>query len=256
MKAFSLFLCADAMLKKFEATVAANRLATENLNSKLEEVHHELRIKEDEIKCLIITQENLEKEKNALQLSSNDFANKLAMSLQEIKNLEGFVHVLAAQLVELDKQSLFFINKFDQLNALYDNCFKLVQQERDLAVKHAQKQYDQLHDRFLCITSEKDALQLVNQELNNKIIELQKAQESVMAQLSEECRSAGERIQRLESEAEMLMSKKNETEILVSKLEEKIDTLSESSRSSENKMVCHLSFSLMYAIFERAFFIV
>ncbi|XP_022773152.1 synaptonemal complex protein 1-like isoform X5 [Durio zibethinus] len=111
-----------------------------------------------------------------------------------------------------------------------------VQQERDLAVKHSQKKYEQLHDRFLYITSERDALQLVNQELKSKIIELQKAQESVMAQLSEECNLAGERIQKLESEAESLVSKKIETEKLVSKLEEKIDTLSESLRSSENKM--------------------
>uniref|UniRef100_A0A6N2KVK7 BRCT domain-containing protein n=1 Tax=Salix viminalis TaxID=40686 RepID=A0A6N2KVK7_SALVM len=38
------------------------------------------------------------------------------------------------------------------------------------------------------------------------------------------------------SEAQTLMSKKKETELLVSKLEEKIDALSEGSRSSENKM--------------------
>ncbi|XP_043808871.1 synaptonemal complex protein 2 isoform X3 [Manihot esculenta] len=226
----------DAMLKKFEATVAANKLATESLNSKLEEMHLELRLKEDEIRRLMAAQENLENEKSILQLSSTDFANKLAVSIQEMKNLEGFIHMLAAQLAELDKQNLNFTDKFDQLNSLYNACFKLVQLEKDLAAKCAQKQYDQLHDKFLNMTSEKDALLLVNQELNNKITELQKAQETVMAQLSEECRAAGERIQRLESEAEMLLSKKNETETLVSKLEETIDVLSESSRSSENKV--------------------
>lgn len=230
------------MLKKFEATVAANKLATESLNSKLEEMHLELRLKEDEIRRLMAAQENLENEKSILQLSSTDFANKLAVSIQEMKNLEGFIHMLAAQLAELDKQNLNFTDKFDQLNSLYNACFKLVQLEKDLAAKCAQKQYDQLHDKFLNMTSEKDALLLVNQELNNKITELQKAQETVMAQLSEECRAAGERIQRLESEAEMLLSKKNETETLVSKLEETIDVLSESSRSSENKVVCNICF--------------
>lgn len=232
------------MLKKFEATVAANKLATESLNSKLEEMHLELRLKEDEIRRLMAAQENLENEKSILQLSSTDFANKLAVSIQEMKNLEGFIHMLAAQLAELDKQNLNFTDKFDQLNSLYNACFKLVQLEKDLAAKCAQKQYDQLHDKFLNMTSEKDALLLVNQELNNKITELQKAQETVMAQLSEECRAAGERIQRLESEAEMLLSKKNETETLVSKLEETIDVLSESSRSSENKVVCNICFLL------------
>ncbi|KAJ6709495.1 SYNAPTONEMAL COMPLEX PROTEIN-RELATED [Salix koriyanagi] len=226
----------DAMLKKFEAIVAANRLATEDLNSKLEEMNHELRLKGDKINSLVIAQEKLVKEKSDHQSRSNDFANRLAMSLQEIKNLEGFLHVLAAQLVELDKQSLTFTTKFDQLNSLYDSCFKLAQQERELAVKHVQRQYDQLHDQFLSVKSEKDAMKLVNQELNDKIIELQKSQESIMAQLSEECQSAKERIQSLESEAQTLMSKKKETELLVSKLEEKIDILSEGSRSSENKM--------------------
>ncbi|XWS15003.1 hypothetical protein CRYUN_Cryun35bG0057200 [Craigia yunnanensis] len=226
----------DALIKKFEATVAANKLAAESLNSKMGEVQLELRSKEDEINCLLTTQENLEKEKSNLLSSNDDFAKKLSISLQEIKYFEGFVVVLAAQLVELDKQNLTFSDKFDELNSLYDTCFKLVQRERDLAAKHAQRKYEQLHDKFLCITSERDALKLVNQELNSKIIELQKAQESVMAQLSEECHLAGERIQKLESEAESLVSKKIEAEKLVLKLEEKIDMLSESSRSSENKM--------------------
>ncbi|KDP41376.1 hypothetical protein JCGZ_15783 [Jatropha curcas] len=226
----------DAMLKQFEAAVAANKLTTESLNSKLEEMHLELGQKKDEIKHLIITQDNLEKEKSDLQFSRNDFATKLAVSLQDIKNLQGFFHILAEQLVELDKQEFSFIKKFDQLNSLCDTCFKLVQQERDLSAKHAKKRYDRLHDKFLCVKSEKDALLLVNQELNDKIIELQKAQEHIMAQLSEECRLAGERIQRLESEAKTLLSEKNETEMLVSEFEETIEALSESSRSSENKM--------------------
>ncbi|GAV63567.1 hypothetical protein CFOL_v3_07085, partial [Cephalotus follicularis] len=226
----------DAMIKKFEAAVAANRQATESLTSKLEEVLHELKVKEDDIRSLMANQENLEKEKSILQLSNADCAKKLDMSLQEIKHLENFVQVLTVQMVELDKQSLTYLDKFDRLNSLYDSCFKLAKRERYLLANHAQEQYDQLHDKLLCITSEKDALQLVNQELNSKITALQKAQESVMAQLSEECRSARANIQSLEAEAETLVSKKIATEMLISKLEEKIDTLSESSRISENKM--------------------
>ncbi|KAK8677927.1 hypothetical protein V6N13_143446 [Hibiscus sabdariffa] len=235
-KAANLIEEKDVLIKKFEATVAANKQAAESLNSKMGEVQLELRSKEDEIKCLLTTQEKLEKENGDLLLSNNEYAKKLSISLQEIKQLEGFVAVLTAQLVELDKQNLTFTNKFDEINSLYDTCFKLVQQERDLAAEHAQKKYEQLHDKFLCLTSERDALELVNQKLNSKIIELQKAQESVMAQLSEECHLAEKRIQKLESEAENLVSKKIEAEKLVSKLEEKIDTLSESSKSSENKM--------------------
>lgn len=238
------------MIKKFEETVAANRLVTESLNSKLEEVYLRLKLKEDDIKQLIFTQENLEKEKSDFQLHNSDLARKLDMSSKEIRNLEGLVQVLAAQLVELDKQNLTFSYKFDDLNALYESCFKLVQQERDLAATHAKKQYDQLHDKFLYRKSEMDALQLINQELNNKCIELQKVQESVQAQLSEECRLAGERIQKLEFEAEKRVSEKLQTEMLVSKLEENIGTLSESLRSSENKRVCKLSCSSSYYILQ------
>ncbi|KAE8715417.1 Synaptonemal complex protein 1 [Hibiscus syriacus] len=226
----------DALIKKFEATVIANKQAAESLNSKMGEVQIELRLKKDEIKCLLTTQENLEKENSDLLLSNNEYAKKLSVSLLEIKHHESFVALLSAQLVELDIQNMTFTNKFDELNFLYDTCFKLVQQERGLAAEHAQKKYEQLHDKFLCITSERDALESVNQQLNSMIIELQKAQESAMAQLSEECHLAEKRIQKLESEAENLVSKNIETEKLVSELEEKIDTLSESSRSSENKM--------------------
>ncbi|XP_050207576.1 synaptonemal complex protein 2-like [Mercurialis annua] len=226
----------DAMLKNFEATVAANKLASETLNSKLEEMHLNLRIKEDNIKHLMITQENLEKEKNDLQFCSNNLTDKLSLSLREIKDLKSFVHLLAAQLIELDKQSLAFIEKFDELNSLYDTCFKLLLLDSDLGAKHARKQYDQLHDKFLILTSEKDTLKLVNQELHDKIIELQKAQDYIAEQLSEGSRLAADRIQTLESEAEMLLSKKNEMERVVSKLEETINSLTETSKTSENKM--------------------
>ncbi|KAK9930531.1 hypothetical protein M0R45_027568 [Rubus argutus] len=226
----------DYMIKNFEETVATNRLATESMNTKLGEVHLELKLKEDEIRCLITAQENLETEKRDLHLSNDDLVKRLDMSVLEIKNLEDFVHVLAVHLVELDRQSLNFLEKFDGLNSLYEACFQLVNQESDLSAKLAKRQYDQLHDRFLNLTSEKDAIQVVNQELNNKVVELKKSQESVMVQLSAECRIARERIQTLESEAEALVSKKIETEKLVSELELQIDSLSESLRSSENKM--------------------
>ncbi|WCJ44468.1 Myosin heavy chain-related protein [Euphorbia peplus] len=226
----------DTMLKRFEATIEANKLAAESLNCKLEKMHLELRQREDEIQHFVTTQENLKKEKCELQFRSNDLANKLATSHLEIKNLESFVHMLAAQLVELDKQNLFFSEKFDLLNSLFATCFNLVNERRDLITKHAQKQYEQLHDKFLHMTSEKDALESVNHDLNSKIIELQKARESIMAQLSEESCLAREKIQRLETEAETLLSKKNETEMLVSKLEETIDAMSETSKTSEIKM--------------------
>ncbi|KAF5955299.1 hypothetical protein HYC85_008155 [Camellia sinensis] len=226
----------DAMIKHLEATVSATRLDMESLNSKMEELHVGLKFKEDDIQRLRISEEILEKEKSDLLSSNKRFSSKLDMALQQIKNLEDFANLVAAKLNELDKQSLTFSDKVVQLNSLYDSCFKLGQEEKYLASQCAKKQYDQLHNLSLHVTSEKDALQLVNQELNNKIIELQKDQEFSVVQHAEECHLAEERIRSLESDAESLLSKKSEMELLVTKSEEKIKTLSESSSLSESKM--------------------
>lgn len=236
---------ADAMIKQLDATVAASRLTTETLNSKLEEVHMVLKLKEDELKHLTVSQENLQKENRHLQLSNDNFAKQLALSLQEINLKEDLVHKWAVKLIDLDKQSLMFSDKFDQLNNMNCSYVKLAQQERDLAAKHSQQTYSQLHHTFLCITSDKDELQLQNQVLNNKVVELQESHNSVTAQLAEKCHLAQEKIQTLESEVENLVSNKTKNEMLVSKLEENINFQSESLTSSENKMVCNFGYSSM-----------
>ncbi|XP_058217863.1 synaptonemal complex protein 1-like isoform X2 [Rhododendron vialii] len=226
----------DTMIKHLEATVTADRLGMESLNSKLEELHCELRFKEDDLKHLRISEDMLEKEKSDLLTSNKEFASKLDKALQEIRNLEDFANLLAAKLNELDKQSLTFSDKVVQLNSLYDSCFKLVQEEKDLGSQCAKKQYDQLHSMTLHVTSEKNALQVVNKELTNTIIELRKGQEFAMVQHAEECRLAEERIRRLESEAESLLSRKSEMELLLNKSGGEIKTLSESLILSESKM--------------------
>lgn len=239
------------MIKNLGETLAASTLATESLKLKLGEVHLQLEVKEDEIMHHLTTQEKLVKEKGDLQLCIAEITKKLDMSLQEIKDLEELVQALAANLVELDKESLNFLSKFDQLNCLYVSCFKLVQLERDAFSKRAQTQYDELHNKFLSLTSEKDAIQLIKQELNNKLTELQKVLESTSAQHAEECRLSAERIQCLESEAQTLISRKAEAETLISKLEEKVEILSVSSRSSENEKACQFNLlsSLSFIIF-------
>ncbi|GFY85831.1 myosin heavy chain-related protein [Actinidia rufa] len=226
----------DAMIKHLEATVATNRLDVECISSKMEELHTDLRFKEDDLKRLRISEEILEGEKSDLLSSNKNLASKLDTALQEISNLEGFSNLLAEKLTELDKRSLTFSDKVVQLNSLYDSWFKLVKEEKDLTSKCAKKQYDKLRNQSLQVTSEKNAIQLENQELNNKIIELQKGQEFAMVQHAEECRLEEDRIRMLESEVESLLSRKSEMELLVTKSEEKINTLSESSRLSESKM--------------------
>ncbi|KAF8403958.1 hypothetical protein HHK36_012065 [Tetracentron sinense] len=219
----------DGRIKQLEATVAADKLAKERLNSRLEKMS-------GVCKCWRTTQENLEKEKGDLQSSNEDLAENLIKSYQVIKGLEDMIHGLVVKLIELDKQSVTLSDGVVHLSSEFDTCYKLVQQEKEFAAKHTQKKYDRLHDQFLHCTSGKVALLSVNQELNKRVIELQKVQKFVMVQHAEECCLAEVKIRRLGSEAEILVSKKIELEMLVTKSEEKIKKLSETSKLTESKM--------------------
>ncbi|KAK3013829.1 hypothetical protein RJ639_009475 [Escallonia herrerae] len=224
------------MIKHFESSLAEKIFTVEGLNSKSEILHLELKVKEDDLKDLRNSKESLEKEKIDILSSNKKYSEELNMALEEIKKLEDFVNVLAAKLTEFDNQTLTFSEKVTQLNTMFDFCFKLAQEEKRLASQRAQQQFEQLHDQILNAASEKNALQLVNQDFNNKVIELQKEQEFAMVQHADECRLAEERIRRLEYEGETLHSKKTEMETLIIKLEETIGTLSDTSKSSEEKM--------------------
>ncbi|XP_054798909.1 synaptonemal complex protein 1-like isoform X2 [Prosopis cineraria] len=226
----------DSMIKSLDETLAASKMASESLNSKLGEAQLQLEVKEDEITHHITTGEKLKKEMGDLQLYNAEITKKLDMSLQKIKDLDELVQALTANVVGLDKESLNLLSKFDELNCLYDSYFHLVQHERDALSKHAQAQYDELHNKFMILRSEKGAIQLKNHELNDKVTELQEVLESMATQHEDEYRLAAERIQCLESEAQTLISNKEEAELSISKLEEKVEFFSESSRSLENQM--------------------
>ncbi|XP_050904993.1 synaptonemal complex protein 1 [Lathyrus oleraceus] len=226
----------DTMIKSLEDMLTSSRLDTETLNSKLGELHLQLKVKDEEITNRIACQQKLDKEKSDLQLCNADLTEKLGKSLQEIKNLEGSLQSMATHLLNLDKESLNLVSKFNEMDSLYTSCFTLVQHERDTFSKHAQNQYDELHNKFSVLSSENDGIHMINQELSNSLNDLRKVQESTLAQYTEDCRLSAEKIQRLELEAEDSISKKAEAEVTISKLEEKAEALLESVRSSENQM--------------------
>ncbi|KAK4429689.1 Synaptonemal complex protein ZEP1 [Sesamum alatum] len=226
----------DVMIKQLEEDVAANKMAVDSLTAKMEKLHFEMRVKEDDMQQLSISKEKLESENKDLLSSKNDFANRLEMALKEIKELENFVNILVLKFTELENQSLTFSEKVMRLSSLFDSCLNLAQQERDLVSKNAKQKFDQMHNQWTCVISERNALQLVNQELNNKVLELQKEQEFVMVQHAEECRLAEEKIQKLESGAEALVSKQTEMQALIVKLEDELRISSENSILSDKKM--------------------
>lgn len=215
----------------------SDQLEVETLKSKLEELDLESRQKGDELRNLSNISQNLEKEKCELISSNKDVADRLEMAHQEVKNLHDFVNFLAMKLTELDDQSRTFSEKVIHLNALFDNWFKMVHEEKELAAQHAGNKFDQLHNQYTCVVSERNSLQLSNQDLNDKVIALQKDQEYAMVQHAEECHLTEEKIRKLESEIENLCSKKMELELLVTKLQGDIETLSENSKLSEKNKV-------------------
>ncbi|KAL0360188.1 UNVERIFIED_CONTAM: Synaptonemal complex protein 1 [Sesamum radiatum] len=226
----------DVTIKQLEEDVAANRVAVESLTSKMEKLHFEMRVKEDDMQQLSISKEKLESENKDLLSSKHDFANRLEMARKEIKKLKDFVNILVLKFTELENQSLTFSEKVMRLSSLFDSCLSLAQQERDLVSKNAKQKFDQMHNQCTRVISEKNSLQLVNHELNNKVLELQKEQEFAMVQHAEECRLAEEKIRKLESEAETLVSKQTEMQALIVKLEDELRISSENSTLSDKKM--------------------
>ncbi|KAI3996622.1 hypothetical protein MKX01_009454 [Papaver californicum] len=226
----------DAQIKDLEEAVAADKLCLQNLNSRLEEVLHELQLKVDMCKCLTDAQNNMEREKSALQCNAEDLDKQLIASGLEIKGLEALVHDLVEKLVELDRQSVIVSEHFIQLNNEFDTCDKLVQQERDLTVNRSEVQFHKLHDQLVHTKSENSSLQLDKENLTSRSVELQQAHKHLMVQHAEENRLAEEKIRKMETEAEALILKKAESEMLLTAMEKKIKQLSEESEASESKM--------------------
>ncbi|XP_023632721.1 synaptonemal complex protein 1 isoform X2 [Capsella rubella] len=225
----------DDVITKLEATAAERKLNIENLNSQLENLHLELTTKEHEVKDLVSIQEKLEREKTSVQLSADKLFEKLVSSEQEVKKLDEFIHYLVAEMTELDKKNLTFMKKFDELGGLYDTQFMLLQKDRDLASDRSQRLFDQLQGELFSVTAQKETLESAGNQLNEKIVELQNDKESLISQLSEVNCSAGQTIDKLESEAKELVLKNAETESVISKLKEEIETLLESLKTSEDK---------------------
>ncbi|KAL6184790.1 hypothetical protein ACLB2K_046190 [Fragaria x ananassa] len=166
---------------------------------------------------------------DGLSQQMNDLSIKLESAEETIRTREKELEERRLDKEETDK--LYRNEQCRTANLVEEK----VGQSADLSANLAQRQYDQLHNRFLNITSEKYAIQLVNQELNDRVMELQKVQESIMTQLSKESSKARERIQKLESETEALVSKKIETEKLVSNLQQKHDEKEQSLKGKHSQ---------------------
>ncbi|CAM8926338.1 unnamed protein product [Rhodiola kirilowii] len=225
----------DSTINELKQKVQADQLDLESLKSKMAECHLGLQKKEEELKSLTLNLENTEREKSDSQARNEQLSNKLQKSLEDTKGLENLVQLLVEKLVELDEQSSMLPKRLFDLNSVYSRCLNLVEMEQELTSKNAEKESNKINADFLQIKSEKDASVLVNKQLNERVIEVQRAQDSAMIQHAEELREAEDRIRVLESEVGKLCQEKITSESLVSKLEETITNLSNTTLLSEKK---------------------
>ena len=231
-------LRADTIIKQLEDAIEENKKHLQTVDCQLHEAQQELKLKEEICNCLRATEEVLRKEKYDLECNNQDLVLQVDRSHQDTKQLEDLVCDLMTKLVDLDKESQAVSDHVGKLVSLFGMSYELAQQEKNLALKCVQGNFDKLHEQFLGIRSENDALRLEIGELKGKIMELQKAQEFTMVQHAEEWRLSEDKIRRLESEAEVLISKKKESEKLVADLGEKVKGLSEAASLTEHHMVC------------------
>ncbi|KAL2468028.1 Synaptonemal complex protein 1 [Forsythia ovata] len=211
----------DAMIKNLEEAVATNKMALESLTSKMDNLHLELRTKEDDLRDLRICKEKLERENFDLLSSNKDFASRLEKALAEIKNVEEFVNVLVAKFTELENQSLTFAEKVIQLNALFDSCFKLVQQEKDLSAQCAKQKFDQIQNQSKDLLLKLSELEMENKDLAEKLqADILKKQDEIDL-LHKEMERSEENIASLQKRCSQLDKALDEKDQLISELKMK-----------------------------------
>ncbi|KAL6179840.1 hypothetical protein ACLB2K_046511 [Fragaria x ananassa] len=153
----------DAFEGKFSASAVALDGLSQQMNDlsiKLESAEETIRTREKELEERRLEKEETDKlYRNELCRTANLVEEK---GTRPPKLLGIWFVTLQVMFKSILIQSLNFLEKFDKLNSLYEACFQLVNQQRDLSANLAQRQYDQLHNRFLNITSEKYATQLVS----------------------------------------------------------------------------------------------
>ncbi|EPS72075.1 hypothetical protein M569_02689, partial [Genlisea aurea] len=227
---------ADGIIKRLEEDAAENKMVMDDLLSELEKLHLDIKVKQDDLLSLNVLKEKLERENKELLASQGDLTSRHEIALKDIKNLECFVELLVKKLIELENQSLEFSEKMKQLISFYDSCLELAQNEKDLVSTRAGQKFELLQNDCARLISENKSMQLINHELNSRVLDLQKEQEFSMVQHAEECRLADEKIRKLESDAEVLFSRNTGMQELIVKLEDNLRIASENSALSDKKM--------------------
>lgn len=206
------------------------------VGSQLHEAKHDLTVKEEIFIRLKASEEALRNEKHGLECNNRSLLLELDKSVQEFKELKSVVYNLSTKAVELDKETMTVSNHFAKMIYVFEKYYGLACQEKILALKNAQNNYDKLQKEHMQLISDNRNMKAETEELNCKILELQKSQEFIIVQHAEECRLSEDNYRKLESEVEIHVSKNNELEKSVTALKNKIKDLSEAAAATENNM--------------------
>uniref|UniRef100_A0A0E0KRB2 Synaptonemal complex protein 1 n=1 Tax=Oryza punctata TaxID=4537 RepID=A0A0E0KRB2_ORYPU len=227
-------IISDSLIKQLEDSIEQNKARLLYLDSRLQCMEQELKLKEDVCIYLKENLANTESEKNDLELRNEGYSLEVQKLCKDNKELNELLSGFMAKVTELDKEHTSMSSHVSQLISSFERYDGKVREEKMLIVKSAKDKFEYLQNQYVNLISENNALQTEIEELKSRIIELQKTQEIVMVQHVEECQVAEDKIRRLESEAEISASNINQLKKVASDLEGKVQKLLEDSRSAEN----------------------
>uniref|UniRef100_A0A0A9CGI7 Uncharacterized protein n=1 Tax=Arundo donax TaxID=35708 RepID=A0A0A9CGI7_ARUDO len=224
----------DSLIKQLEGSLDDNKACLICLDSHLQCMEQELKLKHD---VCISLKENLastEGEKNDLELRNQGCNLEIEKLCKDNQDLNELLSSFMAKVTELDKEHASMSSHVSRLLSSFERFCGMVQEEKMLITKSSKDKFEHLQSQYVDLTSENNALKVEIEELKSRIIELQKTQEIIMVQHVEECQVAEDKIRRLESEAEISTSNINRLEKLASELQERIQKLLEDSTLAEN----------------------
>lgn len=236
----TLLMDADCLIKQLEGSVDENKSRLICLDSRLQCMEQELKLKDD---VCISLKENLsssENEKNNLELKNQGCILEIEKLCKDNKDLNELLSSFMAKVTELDKEHASMSSHVSRLLCSYERFYEMAQEEKMLIERSSKDKFEHLQKQHVDLSSENNALKVEIEELKSRILELQKTQEIVMVQHVEECQVAEDKIRRLESEAEISASNINRLEKLASELQGRVQKLLEDSTLAENHKVCRL----------------
>jgi chromosome segregation ATPase len=234
----TVLLYADSLIKHLKGSVDEYQASLICIDSHLQCMEQELKLKDDVCVSLKENLASAESEKNNLEVRNQGCSLEIAKLCKDNKDLNDLLSSFVAKVTELDKEHASMSSHVSQLLSSFERFQGMVQEEKMLIARSSKDKFEDLHNQYVELMSENNALKIQIEELKSRIIELQKTQEIVMAQHVEECQVAEDKIRRLESEADISASNISRLEKLASELQGRIQQLLEDSALAQNNKVC------------------